>query len=162
LSTPYSLRDSHYLALTHPILPYYLESHDKAAAALGVEHRHPYFDVPLMEFCLALPSEQRLYAGWDRVIQRRAFEGLVPEPIRARQSKSVWTANFARQLLDDPDQRIRGLLESSRSPLAPYCDLGRLRRDVARLRAGQVRERLVEVWCAISLGCWLERTPVTV
>ena len=93
-----TLRAIHHRALTDPILPFYLEVYDKVAASLGVEHRHPYFDRPLMEFCLALPSDQRLFQGWDRVIQRRAFTGLIPEPIRARQSKSVWTRNFERRI----------------------------------------------------------------
>ncbi len=156
---PRTLRDLHHAALTHPILPYYLESYDKVAAAYGLDHRHPYFDVRLMQFCLALPGEERLVRGWDRVVQRRAFEGLVPEPIRLRQTKSVWTPNFERSLLERPSERARELFESQASPLRPYCDLPALARDWQRMRAGGSRERLMELWCALSLGCWLQTLP---
>jgi asparagine synthase (glutamine-hydrolysing) len=158
LSAPRNLRAFHHHALTDPILPFYLEVYDKVAASLGVEHRHPYFDRPLMEFCLALPSDQRLFQGWDRVIQRRAFTGLIPEPIRARQSKSVWTRNFERQLLGGGHhhERIRALIEGPASPLAGYCDLARLRRDLPQLKAGKLPERVMDFWAALSLGLWLE------
>lgn len=158
LAAPRSLRAHHHRALTDPILPFYLEVYDKVAASLGVEHRHPYFDRTLIEFCLALPSEQRLFQGWDRVIQRRAFTGLIPEPIRARQSKSVWTRNFERQLLGGGHhrERIRALIDSPASPLAGYCDLARLRRDLPALEAGELPERVMDFWSALSLGLWLE------
>ncbi|MFT3925824.1 MAG: asparagine synthase-related protein [Myxococcales bacterium] len=151
-----SLRALHHRAVTAPMLPFYLEVYDKLAAVLGVEHRHPYFDTALVEFCLALPPEQRLFEGWDRVIQRRAFQGLIPEPIRARQTKSVWSANFERQLFWGRPERVRGLLESHESPLAAYCDLNRMRRDLPRLVAGRAPERVMDFWCALSLGLWLE------
>lgn len=156
VSLPRTLRHSHHAALTHPILPYYLESYDKAAAALGIDHRHPYFDRSLLTFCLALPGEERLHRGWDRVVQRRAFEGLIPEPIRLRQSKSVWTDNFERKLFEYSGPRIAGLIESDESPLRGYCDLPRLRRDLPRLKRGQLRERVVDFWCVLTLGCWLQ------
>ncbi len=156
LAPPTTLRALHHRALTHPILPFYLEVYDKVAAILGVEHRHPYFDLELMEFCLALPSEQRLFDGWDRVIQRRAFTGLVPEPIRARQGKSVWTHNFERQLFHGQGERIRSLLVSPASPLAGYCDLDRLRRDLPELEAGRLPERVMDLWSALTLGAWLQ------
>lgn len=152
-----SLRAEHYRALTDPILAFYFEVHDKLAAAHGLDHRHPYFDVRLVEFCLALPAAQRLHDGWDRVIQRRAFRGLAPEPIRARLSKSVWTENFERQLFARNGERVASLVLHSRTPLADYCDLGRLRRDYAQLRAGRGdSERVLDLWCAVTLGCWLE------
>ncbi len=156
LTAPRTLRAQHHRALTDPILPFYLEVYDKVAASLGVEHRHPYFDRSLIEFCLALPSEQRLFEGWDRVIQRRAFIGLVPEPIRARQSKSVWTRNFERQLLGSGErERIRAVIEGPASPLAGYCDLVRMRRDLPALEAGELPERVMDFWSALSLGLWL-------
>jgi len=146
----------HHQSVTSPMLPFYLEVYDKLAAVLGVEHRHPYFDSELIAFCLALPPEQRLSEGWDRVVQRRAFTGLVPEPIRARQSKSVWSRNFERQLFGRHRERIHGVLEGASTPLADYCDVARLRRDLPALAAGRAPERLMDFWCAVSLGLWLE------
>ena len=157
LRAAHDFRSMHHAALTAPLMTFYLEVHDKLAAALGVDHRHPYFDRRLMEFCLAIPPEQRLFQGWDRVIQRRAFEGLVPDEIRLRQSKSVWTENFQRQLFGRHGEQIRALVESEQTPLAPFCDMTRLRRDARRLRESSRPDRVLDLWCAVTLGLWLER-----
>jgi asparagine synthase (glutamine-hydrolysing) len=161
LEVPVEFRALHHRAVTAPIVPFYLEVHDKAAAAAGVDHRHPFFDRRLIEFCLALPAEQRLHDGWDRVIERRAFAGLAPEEIRARQSKSVWTENFQTQLFTRHGALIDSVISAPDSPLAPFCDLGRLRRARYRLAVGARPERVHDLWCAVTLGLWLRRHSVS-
>lgn len=156
LSAPSTFRDLHARALNAPILAFYLEAHDKLAAAHGVDHRHPFFDLRLVKLCLALPAEQRLFDGWDRVIQRRALEGLCPEPIRARQSKSVWTPNFQRQLLVHNAPELRAALALRPHPLEGMVELGALRTELASLRPGAAPERVLRVWDAVTLTLWLE------
>jgi asparagine synthase (glutamine-hydrolysing) len=150
-------RAQHHAALTAPIMAFYLEVHDKLAASHGLDHRHPFFDRRLVEFCLALPPEQRLHDGWDRVIQRRAFVDLVPQEIAARQSKSVWTENFERQLLGRHAALLRRMIESDRSPLAAVCDMPRLRRDYKQMSARGGGGRTLDLWCAVTLGVWMEQ-----
>lgn len=157
LSAPRDYRAQHQAALSAPIMAFYLEVHDKLAAAHGLDHRHPYFDRRLIEFCLALPPEQRLHDGWDRVVQRRAFAGLVPEEIRSRQSKSVWTENFERQLFARHGELLRQVIESDASPLRGLCDLPRLRRDRERLRQRPNAAEVLDLWCAVTLGLWLSQ-----
>jgi asparagine synthase (glutamine-hydrolysing) len=162
LSTPRDYRAQHQAALSAPIMAFYLEVHDKLAGALGLDHRHPYFDRRLIEFCLALPPEQRLHDGWDRVVQRRAFAGLVPEEIRARQSKSVWTDNFERQLFARHGELLRRVIESDATPLRGLCDLPRLRRDHKRLSRRSGGPGVLDLWCAVTLGLWLEQRDARV
>jgi asparagine synthase (glutamine-hydrolysing) len=157
LSAPRDYRSQHQAALSAPIMAFYLEVHDKLAAAHGVDHRHPYFDRRLIEFCLALPPEQRLFDGWDRVVQRRAFAGLVPEEIRSRQSKSVWSENFERQLFTRHGELLRHVIESDATPLRGLCDLPRLRRDLRRLSQRRGGAGVLDLWCAVTLGLWLEQ-----
>ncbi len=154
-------RAQHARAIQAPLMPFYLEVHDKLAAAVGVDHRHPFFDRRVIELCLSLPPEQRLHDGWDRVIERRAFQDLVPAPICARVSKSVWSANFRRQLFSHNAGRIQALLALSPSPLDGLVDLRRLRRDAARLGQGLATEEVLDFWTAVTLGTWLERNSVT-
>ena len=40
-----------------------------------------------MEFCLALPPEQKLHRGLNRMVMRRAMAGIVPEEILRRGDK---------------------------------------------------------------------------
>jgi asparagine synthase (glutamine-hydrolysing) len=157
LSTPLRFRALHFRAVTAPIVPFYLEVHDKIAAAQGVDHRHPFFDRRLIQFCLALPPDQRLHDGWDRVIQRRALRGLVPDAIRARQSRSVWTLDFQTQLFTRHEDLIASVIDDPATPLAPFCDLERLRSDRERLAVGSRPEHVHDLWTAVTLGLWLRR-----
>ncbi|MGC4063578.1 MAG: asparagine synthase-related protein [Polyangiaceae bacterium] len=88
-----SFREQHFGKLTSGLLPASFELAWRQAAVRGMQRRHPYFDRRLVEFCLSLPAEQRLARGVDRIIQRRAVEGLVPENIRTRLTKSIWAEN---------------------------------------------------------------------
>ena len=158
LSAPHGFRAQHHAVLSSPMMAFYLEVHDKVAAGHGLDHRHPFFDRRLLEFCLALPPEQRLHDGWDRVIQRRALVDLVPDPIRARQDKSVWTENFQVQLFTRHGPLLRSLIDSERSPLRGLCDMPRLRRDLRRLDSQADPGAVLDLWCAVTLGLWLQQT----
>ena len=135
---------------------YVTENVTRGADRFGLDLAHPFFDRRLVEFCLALPPEQRLHDGWDRVVQRRAFEGLVPDEIRSRQSKSVWSENFEHQLFTRHGELLRRVIDSDQSPLRGLCDLQRLRRDRVRLAQQPGRPEVLDLWCAVTLGLWLE------
>ena len=53
-----------------------------------IEMRQPFLYRPLVEFCFALPFEQKLRPGETRSILRRAIGDLLPPKIRTRISKS--------------------------------------------------------------------------
>src|SRR5206468_4524747 len=60
------LREQRMLALTDGSLEYVVNVFDQTAATFALEQRYPFFDRRLMEFCLALPFEQKLWHGWTR------------------------------------------------------------------------------------------------
>ena len=72
-------RDGHFRILTQPMQPFALEVHDSAAAAFSIEKRYPFWDKRLVEFCLSLPPQQKLYRGWTRMVMRRAMEDILPK-----------------------------------------------------------------------------------
>lgn len=151
-------REEHARHLESGLLPFYLEVYDKAAAAEGIDHRHPFYDRRLMEFCLALPGEQRLQRGWDRSIERRGMKGLIPERIERRVSKSNWEANFERALIRFDRKIIESTLLAGDSPLAGYVDGDALRRSLKFCNSGQFKQSdVLNVWVSVTLGLWLER-----
>lgn len=50
--------------------------------------RYPLLYRPLVEFMYSLPWQQQVSSGQDRLIQRRALAGILPEQIRTRRTKS--------------------------------------------------------------------------
>ena len=76
-SRPATLRERQAARIDHPNLVVALERYDRVAAACGIEPRHPFLDRRLVEFCLALPWEQKLSGGWTKRIVRRAMKGIL-------------------------------------------------------------------------------------
>lgn len=71
-------RESHALVLPSPMLQSMMEATDSMAGAFSIETRCPFLDRRLIEFSLAVPSEQKFAEGWTRLILRKAMEGILP------------------------------------------------------------------------------------
>jgi asparagine synthase (glutamine-hydrolysing) len=109
---------------------------DKSAAAFGLEARYPFFDRRLIEFCLALPDEQKLAGGWSRLVFRRAMEGILPPEVQWRSNKGNLSPNFHRTLRASP---AAFLDDAAVGRLAPYVDMAALRAMRERYHAGGLR-----------------------
>ena len=77
----------HYNDLKSGFIQYEMELVDQISAPFSIELRHPFFDKRLVEFCLAIPTEQKFSNGWDRMIMRRAMQGILPKEIQWRKKK---------------------------------------------------------------------------
>ena len=53
------------------------------------EYRHPLLFRPLVEFMFNLPWNQKFHPDSDRFLQRRALQGILPEPVRLKRGKVV-------------------------------------------------------------------------
>lgn len=71
-------------------LPTYLRSDDRDGMAFGLETRHPFLDYRLVDFCFALPNDQKIKDGWQKSILREAMPSM-PEAIRYRKDKKGYT-----------------------------------------------------------------------
>jgi asparagine synthase (glutamine-hydrolysing) len=94
------------------------EFYDHAAAAVGVESRHPFMDKRLIEYCLALPSSQSFQQGWPRWILRQAMAGTVPDSVRWRAGKG----NMQHTLMRGVMERDSKTAESLRQDLTQASD----------------------------------------
>ncbi len=72
------------------------------AARFGIEKRHPFDDRRLVEFCLALPEEQRWRGRFTKLILRNAMETQLPGLVRDRMTKAEFSAQFVN-LVRDPE-----------------------------------------------------------
>lgn len=146
-----TLREAHWLSLTTGIISCIQEEDNKAAAAFGIEKRHPFWDRRLVEFCLALPPDQKLHQGWPRWVMRQAMRDILPDEIRWRVGKSNLGPNFIRSLLDFERERLEEvLLNNSDQAIENYVDKNALRHAYDRRDANRV-------WPAIILALWLKQ-----
>jgi asparagine synthase (glutamine-hydrolysing) len=154
-------REEQWRDLTSDTIPYFLEMADRVASAFSIEPRYPFCDRRLVEFCMALPGDQRLSGGWSRVIARRAMGGTLPEEVRWREGKADINPHFARTLI----ARERAMLDeavTTPSALDEYVNRAALRRVYESYVANnEDYSAAAVVWSAAVMTKWLGRSGVT-
>ncbi len=122
-----SERETHVAGLSSPLYQGTLEVADRCAAAFGIEPRYPFFDRRLIEFCVALPDEQKFSNGWTRLVQRRGMEGVLPAEIQWRATKSNLTPAFHRGFSADDADAIRSVNTGVLGDFVDTAELDRMR-----------------------------------
>lgn len=150
-------RHVHWHGLTSGLLPTALEMADRAAAAFLLEPRYPFFDRRLMEFCLALPPDQKLHQGWTRVVMRRAMAHTLPDEVRWRIGKANLSPNFQRRLLDFDRALLDEVILHDPQVIEQYVDVPALREVYQRCISQPTGEDAVAVYGAVSLALWLRK-----
>lgn len=155
LETVGSRRAIHWHALTAGALPSSLALFDRIGGRFQIEYRYPFCDRELIEFCLAMPIEQQLQAGWSRWVLRQALSGDLPDLVCWRGGKADLSPVYHRGLR----QFERGAI--SRISTDPGPAVTRyLRADIL----GQVGPRYLEhggagdrqlLWRALVLDAWV-------
>ena len=144
--------------LVHPQLAAALERYHRVAASQGIEARHPLFDRRVVEFCLALPWDQKVRDGWSKRILRLAGKGLVPDPVRWRRGRWV---RLGAKFLAAAIAASRGFLDAELAggldELAPYVDVPKVRGMYRRYLRGDGGAGET-VWTAAILSSWLRKT----
>jgi len=160
---PKTTRARHFEGLSDPTYAWALEAADKSAAAFGLEARYPFFDRRLIEFCLALPAEQKLGQGWNRIVMRRATEGILPSEIQWRPKKGNLSSNFYRKLLDLEGSTLEEVVRSpepasfGRFVSKPAMQAAYQRFQSAPMRSNQ---QAVQLFAAVNLALWLRQSAM--
>ena len=152
-------RREHYSSLLQGSNQYLLEVHGKIGAKFSIENRYPFYDRRLMEFCLALPPEQKLSRGLPRAVLRRALAGVVPDKVRSRTDKGSLTPGLVWSLLMFDRRLVEGTLYHDFHGIEPYADLNRLRRFYVRCAMSQAPHPgyVLGPIRTVALALWLRR-----
>ncbi|MEI2581630.1 lasso peptide isopeptide bond-forming cyclase [Scytonema sp. PRP1] len=156
---PLTVREEQWLTLNQGLLTYTLELMDQYAAIFSLEARHPFMDKRLIEFCLALPSEQKLYQGWGRIVMRRALAGILPEEVQWRGGKADLSSNFTDGILNRDRQLLEEVMRDKLGSLENYINLDILQGAYQRLLCDGNKvsdEDSMAVWQAVILALWFE------
>jgi asparagine synthase (glutamine-hydrolysing) len=94
-----AVRPVAYEAMVDPLWPALFEGYDPGVTRVPVEVRHPFFDLRLVDFLLALPA-----LPWcsDKQLLREAGRGVLPDQVRLRR-KSPLLADPLTVLLARPE-----------------------------------------------------------
>jgi asparagine synthase (glutamine-hydrolysing) len=155
-------RAYHCNEVTHGVVVAALEKTNKICAALGIEPRHPFFDKRLVEFCIALPREQRIRDGWTRMIVRRALVDLLPAKVLYRGGKWAPSRYLAPRLLQLDRDRLQEALAMYLPAVEPYFDTDGVRAILERSAAQPTVHDAFRLWNVIALGAWLQLSSLSV
>ena len=154
-----TLREKHWQGLTQGIYAFTLEQVDRYAACFGLEARHPFMDKRLIEFCLALPAEQKLAQGFGRVVMRRALEGILPTEVQWRPRKTSLAPNFDYGFLNSDRHILEEVMTKKIELLDNYINANVLQSAYQRMLAVPEKidnEDCMTVWKAVILALSLE------
>ena len=153
---PHTVREEQWQKLTSGLFTIALELSDRCAAAFALEVRHPFMDKRLIEFCLALPPEQKLHDGWGRMVMRRALREVLPEKIRWRGGKTDMTSNFVHGLFTHDREVLDEVMLSRSAAIEQYVEMRAVRRIHQRLQPGNKMrvEDVMVLWKVLTLALW--------
>ncbi len=157
-------REDHFQTLTQGVMPHVLEVLDRAAASFSIEPRYPFWDRRLVEFCLALPADQKLRKGWTRFVMRQGMQGVLPPEIQWRPRKSNMRHNFERAMRTFENDRIGEVIMKDPSTIERYVNIDTLRATYERFAAGNSPDGtdVMVLWKTVTLALWLRSAEVDV
>ncbi|MBW4516110.1 MAG: lasso peptide isopeptide bond-forming cyclase [Timaviella obliquedivisa GSE-PSE-MK23-08B] len=148
---------AHYYSLVRGVMPYTLEVLDHAAAAFSIELRFPFWDKRLVEFCLAIPPEQKMEQGWTRMIMRRAMAGILPDAVQWRRGKANLGSSFTYGLLTYERERLTELFLNTSQDSSTYLNQTNLQHSCERFINSNSQENdISSLWQALSLSLWMK------
>ncbi len=129
---------------------------ERTARECGTAALHPFRDRDLIEFCVALPPEEKMGGGLTRTVLRRAMEPLFPPELRGRLDKSRFSRRFARSLVP-PGENPLGPRDSEENRIvAPYVEWKSVERVWERYRRTGSGSDVIPVWWVLTLREWLK------
>jgi asparagine synthase (glutamine-hydrolysing) len=131
--------------------------HQRLRAALtGVQARHPFFDLDLVQLALRQPPRATLDRDRNRPVLRASVTGMLPDSVRLRPAKA-WFDRLIFDCLTGPDREvIRRLLTRPDSEVAAFVDLEAVRRDILDPDASRAGFGWIHrIWRLITAEVWL-------
>jgi asparagine synthase (glutamine-hydrolysing) len=157
---PRTEREHHYLELTWGLIPFIIEIGDRAAGAFFLEPRYPFLDIRLVEFCLALPPEQKIQNGWTRMVMRRAMAGILPVEIQWRGGKSDLSPNFDRGLMTFEQKRLDEVIFNNSKAIEEYVNISTVRNAYHKFVSKRNSDDVMSVWIVATLCLWFNHTGI--
>jgi asparagine synthase (glutamine-hydrolysing) len=154
-------RELHRQSLNSGFILFGPELLDKVGNATGVEGRMPFFDRRVLEFALALPTDQKLRGGWNRFILRSAMQGILPDEVQWRTSKGNLSPNIRRGLLEKNIAILEESILGDTSRIEPYVDVPALRAAYQRFCSRPMQSSDADIFTilvTVTLARWLRRS----
>jgi asparagine synthase (glutamine-hydrolysing) len=154
VSSPRRERDHHARLITGGVIPDQLERWNKTSMRFDIEPRYPFFDRRLMEYCFALPPDQKLKDGWTRLVLRRGLEGVLPNKIRYRGGKGNMSESFWAALRDYACDDVSNVIMKKDTHVSDFVNIKYVHGEFESFTDGE-SGGLYTLWYPVLLELWL-------
>jgi asparagine synthase (glutamine-hydrolysing) len=140
---------------------YPMETLDRFAARLGAEPRHPFYDRRLLEFCFAIPEDQKLRGALTKFVMRNAMRELLPPSIMARRDKASFCYLYPETLRAMGGEHLFDSLSIARNG---WVDESRVkdqyRRMIGMYDAGDFMYQFAiqQLWNVFAVEAWFNES----
>lgn len=159
------VRENHFYELNSGFYQMILEEFDQIAATFSIEFRYPFMDRRLLEFCLALPPEQQIHDGWDRIIMRRVMNEILPPEIQYRHDKKFFDSNFNLGLLKYGKKELKCIFDENNNHITQYIDINLIKELYSSFKSQKHVDMGNEpyiLWKIANLYLWLHKHDLEV
>lgn len=139
---------AHYLSITDRTIQMSLNLINHNASEYGVDIKFPFMDRKLIEFCLSIPSNQKLKNGVSRSILRRSLRNIIPDTIYTRYTKSDLSPFSRNQICNVSNEKI---LKSAEN--ISFFDTEYIKSTILKNKS----EHMVEIYQIIIFEAWLKK-----
>ena len=122
----------------------------------GIDARHPFFDLRLVEIGLRIPMHAKVRGGLTKVVVRDALRGILPDEIAIRGGHTQYDF-LVTTGLKAVWPRISSLLASSLAEEMGYINAARLRQELDLIRQGGSTPNANAALAALALELWLRQ-----
>jgi asparagine synthase (glutamine-hydrolysing) len=119
-------REDHAFLLLRGAHQSIVEETGRLAAPFSMEERHPFRDKRLIEFCLALPPQQKLFQGWNRIVMRRGMEAILPSEVQWRGDKINGLPHQAYSIFHTDRALLDAVIQGGLADVKQYIDIAYL------------------------------------
>ena len=137
-------------------IPRLLRHGDRNSMAHSIESRVPFLDHNLVEFCFAMPDEQKIHNGTTKRVLRDATEGLMPEAVRLRHSKLGFSTPQDSWFREDLAPMVESVVKSDSFAARGFVDVDRARSAFADHQARKI-DINDDIWKWTNLEIWMRR-----
>ncbi len=146
-----------YNSLTTPFISEQNIWLERLATSLGMEFRHPWLDMRLFEFSLAVPQDRLLNAGRSKYVVRKALNGLLPENVRLRLRKTIPYPLLLWSFRHKATATIEKLLDDPLVAQMGFVDPLKLSNHYQSFLKAKINEEH-PLWYTLALETWLKST----
>lgn len=157
MNTSEKAKEYHFHMLNSGLIQHTFEEINKISVYFNVEQRYPFYDVDLLEFCLAVPSEIKRKYGWDRFLMRAAMNNILPEEIQWRKNKKTGLKSNIKNF-NSRDVKFIELVLNDNENIQKYVDMDLLQKLWVKVKKNQTPKEFYLLWNGVSLGLWMNQS----